>query len=179
MDSFAVCIGKGMCRQHFHVWRAFKIALVFGLFQALMPFVGYVLSIGFSEWIRQFDHWLAFIILAVLGIKMIYECLRPEKKDDCTDCSCKGTEAIDWKNVMTLAFATSIDAAATGLIFASYPGTILQAAVMIGVICFLFSFGGMFLGFRLGKKMNFCLEAVGGVILIGIGLKILLEHLLQ
>ncbi len=178
MDSFAVCIGKGMCRQHFHVWRAFRIALVFGLFQALMPLAGYALSIGFSESIRQFDHWLAFIILAVLGIKMIYECLKPEKKNDCPDCSCRGTETIDWKNVITLAFATSIDAAATGLIFASYPGTILQAVGMIGVICFLFSFGGMFLGFRLGKKINFCLEAVGGIILIGIGLKILLEHLL-
>lgn len=178
MDSFAVCIGRGMCRQHFYAWRAFKIALVFGLFQGLMPLAGYALSIGFSEWIQQFDHWLAFIILVVLGIKMIYECLLPTKEDSCPDCSCRETVSIDWRKVITLAFATSIDAAATGLIFASYPGTILQAAGVIGVICFLFSFGGMFLGFRLGKKINFCLEAVGGIILIGIGLKILLEHLL-
>lgn len=178
MDSFAVCFGKGMCRRHFYAGSALKIALVFGLFQALMPLVGYALSIGFSELIQQFDHWLAFTILGILGIKMIYECFTPGKKDDCPDCDCKVTEAIDWRKVMTLAFATSIDAAATGLIFASYPGTILQAVAMIGVICFLFSFGGMFLGFRLGKKINFCLEAVGGIILIGIGFKILLDHLL-
>ncbi len=179
MDSFAICIGKGMCRQRFLAWRAFKIALVFGLFQALMPLVGYALGIGFSSWIQQFDHWLAFVILAILGIKMIYECFLPGKKDDCPDCSCKDIDVIDWKNVLTLSFATSIDAAATGLIFASYPGTILQAIGVIGVTCFLFSFGGMFLGFRLRKRVTFCVEAVGGFILIAIGLKILLEHLLN
>jgi len=73
MDSFAVCIGKGMCRKRFNTWRAFRIALVFALFQGLMPLTGYALSVGFAQWIQQFDHWLAFIILAVIGLKMIRE----------------------------------------------------------------------------------------------------------
>jgi len=80
MDSLAVCIGKGMCRRHFNAWRAFRIAAVFGLFQGLMPLTGYALSIGFAEWVQQFDHWLAFIILIILGIKMIYESYIPKKK---------------------------------------------------------------------------------------------------
>src|SRR5690606_2345638 len=93
MDSFVVCIGKGMCRRRFNAWRAFRIAVVFGLFQGLMPLAGYALSIGFTEWIQQFDHWLAFIILLIIGIRMIYESYIPKKDEvDCTDCDCKETE---------------------------------------------------------------------------------------
>ena len=77
MDSFAVCVGKGMCRQRFYLWRSLKIAAVFGLFQGLMPFVGYVLGISFASWMQLFDHWFAFFILSVIGIKMIYESFSP------------------------------------------------------------------------------------------------------
>lgn len=178
MDSLAVCIGKGMCRRHFNAWRAFRIAAVFGLFQGLMPLTGYALSIGFAEWVQQFDHWLAFIILTILGIKMIYESYIPKKEDDCPDCDCKETDVIDWKNVIALSFATSIDAAATGLIFSSYPGTITKAVVIIGVVCLIISFIGMLLGVRLGNKFKFNFEMVGGIILFATGAKILLEHLL-
>ncbi len=177
VDSFAVCFSKGICIKVFHPWRACKVALVFGLFQGLMPFVGYGLSIGFSYWIQQFDHWITFFILLILGMKMIYECYKPKKQEDCPNCACNEMPGINWKNVTTLAFATSIDAAATGLIFASYPGTILQASWIIGTVSFLCSFIAIWLGVHLGKRINFCMEAVGGVILIGIGLKILLEHL--
>lgn len=179
VDSFAVCFGKGVCIKVFRPWRSCKIALVFGLFQGLMPLVGYGLSIGFSIWIQQFDHWLTFFILLALGVKMIYECYKPRAEEDCPKCVCNESPRIDWRNVITLAFATSIDAAATGLIFASYPGTILLATFVIGVVSFLSSFAGISLGVRLGKRIHFCMEAVGGIILIGIGLKILLEHLLQ
>jgi len=177
MDSFAVCIGKGMCRKRFNTWRAFRIALVFALFQGLMPLTGYALSVGFAQWIQQFDHWLAFIILAVIGLKMIREDFLPKKEADCVNCDCNETEVIDWRKVISLALATSIDAAATGLIFASYPGTIAGAIVIIGVVCFIFSMIGMSLGVRLGKRIHFRIEMGGGIILIAIGLKILLEHL--
>jgi len=147
MDSFVVCIGKGMCWKRFNAWRAFRIAVVFGLFQGLMPLTGYALSIGFAEWIQQFDHWLAFIILTIIGMKMIYESYLPKKEDDCPDCYCKETDVTDWKNVISLAFAISIDAA-TGLIFASYPGTITEAVVIIGVVCLIISFLCSFSKFR-------------------------------
>ncbi|MDD2314098.1 MAG: manganese efflux pump MntP family protein [Proteiniphilum sp.] len=179
VDSFAVCFGKGVCIKVFRPWRSCKIALVFGLFQGLMPLIGYGLSIGFSFWIQQFDHWLTFFILLALGVKMIYECYKPREQEDCTNCVCNELPGIDWRSVTALAFATSIDAAATGLIFASYPGTILPAILVIGVVSFLFSFFGISLGVHLGKRIHFCMEAVGGIILIGIGVKILLEHLLQ
>ncbi len=179
MDSLAVCIGKGMCRKQFNPWRASKIALVFGLFQGLMPLAGYLLSIGFSKWIIQFDHWLAFVILVMIGVKMMYESNLPVKEEDCSGCDCRDSDAIDWKSVVSLAFATSIDAAATGLIFASYPGTIRKAVVITGVVTFFLSFYGMLLGVRLGHKFRFNFERVGGVILIAIGLKILFTHLLN
>ena len=142
-----------------------------------MPLTGYALSVGFAQWIQQFDHWLAFIILAVIGIKMIREDFLPEKEDDCVNCDCNETEVIDWRRVISLAFATSIDAAATGLIFASYTGTIAGAIVIIGVVCFIFSMIGMSLGVRLGRSVHIRIEMAGGIILIAIGLKILLEHL--
>lgn len=179
MDSFAVCIGKGMCRKRFNVWRAIKIALVFALFQGLMPLTGYALSIGFAAWIQQFDHWLAFIILAVIGLKMINDDFLPKKEDECMNCDCNESEMIDWRKVISLAFATSIDAAATGLIFASYPDTITSAIVVIGIVCFLFSLIGMSLGVRLGSRIHIRVEMAGGIILIAIGLKILLAHLLN
>lgn len=178
MDSFVVCIGKGMCRRRFNAWRAFRIAVVFGLFQGLMPLAGYALSIGFAEWIQQFDHWLAFIILLIIGIRMIYESYIPKKDEvDCTDCDCKETEGINWRMVVSLAFATSIDAAATGLIFASYPGTIAKAVWIVGVVCLIISFIGILLGVRLGKKFNFNFEMAGAIVLIATGVKILFEHL--
>lgn len=178
MDSFAVCIGRSMCRKRFQVSRALKIAVVFGLFQGLMPLAGYALGIGFEAWIRQLDHWLAFTVLIVIGVKMIYESFLPKNESDCADCNCLETRYIDWKNIFTLAFATSIDAMATGLVFVTYPGTILRAMAIIGVVCFVFCFVGMFLGVHLGKKINFRIEMIGGIILIAIGIKILLEHVL-
>jgi len=177
MDSFAVCIGKGMCRKRFYAWRSLKIAIVFGLFQGLMPLAGYLLGIGLSAWIKQLDHWVAFGILVLLGFKMIYEGLLPGDEPDCIGSDCRANLAIDWKRVCILAVATSIDAMATGLIFATYPGTILSAVVAIALVTILFSFTGIFLGVRLGNKFRFNFEILGGVILTVIGLKILLEHL--
>ncbi|MDO5666109.1 MAG: manganese efflux pump MntP family protein [Bacteroidia bacterium] len=179
MDSFAVCIGKGMCRQRFYAWRSLKIALVFGFFQGFMPLIGYALGIGFAAWMERFDHWLAFFILTVIGIKMVYESILPKSDGDCAGCDCKEDIIIDWKKVAILAFATSVDAMATGLIFVSYPGTILTAMLTIGLVTLFFTFLGMFIGVRFGKKIRCNIEMIGGVILIVIGMKILLEHLLN
>lgn len=179
MDSFAVCVGRGMCRPRFYFWRSFKIAVVFGLFQGLMPFVGYGLGIGFALWIQRFDHWFAFFILFLIGMKMIYESRQPKPEQDCVNCDCNGTIPINWKDVLTLSFATSVDAMATGLIFVSYPGTILTATITIGWITLLFAFSGMFIGVRFGRKIRLNIEMSGGIILIAIGVKILLEHLLN
>jgi putative Mn2+ efflux pump MntP len=141
--------------------------------------VGYALGIGFASWMQHFDHWLAFFILTVIGIKMIYESILPKSDSKCEVCDCKEDIVIDWKNVAMLAFATSIDAMATGLIFVSYPGTILTAILTIGLITLFFAFGGIFIGVRFGKRMRFNIEMLGGIILIGIGVKILLQHLLN
>ncbi|MPM10996.1 putative manganese efflux pump MntP [bioreactor metagenome] len=179
MDSFAVCVGKGMCRQRFYLWRSIKVAAVFGLFQGLMPFVGYGLGISFASWIQLFDHWFASFILSAIGIKMIYESFTAKPQGECVGCDCQEDISIDWKKVAMLAFATSIDAMATGLVFVSYPGTILTATITIGLVTLFFAFLGMFIGVRFGRRLRFNIEMLGGIILIAIGVKILLQHLLN
>lgn len=178
MDSFAVCVGKGMCSNRFNVWRSFKIAIVFGLFQGLMPLGGYALGISFSEAIQNIDHWMAFVILLFLGGKMIYESLLPKPKKECGECAYDDTP-VYWNDVLTLALATSIDALAIGLIFVTIPKTLFTAVWMIGVVCVFFSFVGIWIGVRCGKSFRFNIEVLGGFILIVIGSKILIEHLLM
>ncbi|MFA6702789.1 MAG: manganese efflux pump MntP family protein [Dysgonamonadaceae bacterium] len=175
MDSFAVCISKGMCRQKFNAFRSFKIALVFGIFQGVMPLIGYALGVGFTSLIERIDHWLAFVILLIIGAKMIYESLLSKEEIDC-NCNCQESEAINWKVVVTMAFATSIDALATGLIFVPYHDMIIKAVVTIGVVSFLFAFVGMLIGVNFGKRIKIDMTIIGGIILILIGTKILLGH---
>ncbi|HMM17573.1 MAG: manganese efflux pump MntP family protein [Petrimonas sp.] len=179
MDSFAVCVGKGMCRQRFYLWRSLKVAAVFGLFQGLMPFVGYVLGISFASWMQLFDHWFAFFILSVIGIKMIYESFISKPHEVCVGCDCQEDIVVDWRKVVVLAFATSIDAMATGLVFVSYPGTISTATITIGLVTLFFAFSGMFIGVRFGRRLRLNIEMLGGIILIAIGMKILFQHLLH
>lgn len=178
MDSFAVCIGQSVCRKRFVAVRSLKIALVFGFFQGAMPLIGYVLGIGFAQWISHLDHWFAFVILGAIGGKMIYESLQPQPDAECFEHNRPAETSINWKKVAVLSFATSIDAMATGLIFVSYPGTILTAILTIGLITVFFAFLGMLIGVHFGGKMRVNVEMLGGIILIGIGLKILLEHTL-
>lgn len=177
MDSFAVCIGKGMYQKRFWGWRSFKIALVFALFQGLMPLFGFLLGLGFSDWIRQFDHWVAFGILSILGGRMIIESFYPERPSDETLHCCVDCEKIAWRNVISLSFATSIDAMATGLIFVPYSSMMPSAVLIIAAVTLFFTFGGIWLGVCLGRKIPFKVEIIGGLMLIGIGLKILIEHL--
>lgn len=178
MDSFAVCISQSVCRKKFYFLRSLKIALVFGIFQGLMPLIGYLLGLSFSGIIERFDHWIAFAILGFIGIKMIYEGLKPADVEKCDENALADTEKIQWKKVFILSFATSIDALATGLIFVPYPSIILKTIIIIAAVCLVFSFFGMLLGTYFGKKINFNMEIIGGIVLIMIGIKILIEHLI-
>ena len=178
MDSFAVCISQGMCRQRFDAIRAAKVAFVFGFFQAFMPLIGFALGVGFSKWIASLDHWIAFVILGIIGGKMIYEGLRDEKEAPC-DCSCQQPAQINFRRVIALSFATSIDALAAGLIFVPFKDVVFKAVTMIGIVCFIFCFVGIYLGIRFGKNIQINMALIGGLILIVIGIKILVEHLLS
>lgn len=176
MDSFAVCISQSVCRTKFVLFRSLKIAIVFGFFQGLMPLIGYGLGMTFADWIKKIDHWFAFIILGVIGLKMIYESFRSHKDECPCPESVENTDLISWKTVILMAIATSIDALATGLIFVPYPQTIVSAVLIIAFVSLLFTFVGMYIGTYFGKKNRFDMTLVGGIILIGIGTKILIEH---
>lgn len=134
------------------------------------------MGISFRAWIQQFDHWLALIILSAIGLKMIYDGFRAPKRSNC-NCHNK-PDKIDWKKIILLAIATSIDALATGIIFVPYGNLIFIAALIIAVICFAFSFSGKYIGSHFGNKLCLNVEIIGGFILIGIGLKIFLQDML-
>jgi len=173
MDCFAVSISKGVCLSKFKLNKALRMAMLFGLFQGLMPLIGYFGGRSFANVLGQYDHWIAFGLLAVIGLKMFIEGLKP------IDPHCDITpNPFRWKVLITLAVATSIDAMATGVIFVPYPERILFAVLNIGIISFAFSLLGVYLGVYFRDKIKINVELLGGIILIGIGMKILIEHLL-
>jgi manganese efflux pump family protein len=172
MDCFAVSVSKGICAKHFHFWLVLRMALLFGIFQAVMPLLGFLAGVSFTHQIESFDHWLAFSFLLLIGGKMIIEGLKAQDPD------CSATvNPFRWVNLITLAFATSIDALATGIVFVSCPEMIWKAITIIGISSFTFTFLGIYIGIHFGRRFHLKVEVIGGVILIGIGLKILLEHL--
>lgn len=149
------------------------MAFLFGLFQGLMPLIGYFGGRTFANTLGQYDHWIAFGLLVAIGLKMFIEGLKP------IDPHCDTTpNPFRWKTLITLAIATSIDAMATGVIFVPYPERILFAVLSIGLISFVFSLLGVYLGVYFRDKIKLNVELLGGIILIGIGSKILIEHLL-
>ena len=173
MDVFAASICKGLSMKKFNIIHALIIAMFFGLFQGLMPLAGWALGIGFSEYITAFDHWIAFILLAFIGGKMVM---------DSRDSSCElseKTSILDLKELVVLSFATSIDAMAVGVSIAFLPGdtNIFLSAGVIAVITFAISFAGTIIGNRFGCRFKSKAEFAGGAILIIIGLKILIEHM--
>lgn len=174
MDAFAVSVCKGLGMKSFDGRLAARLGLYFGGFQALMPLLGWALCTGFSEYITAFDHWIAFGLLLFIGGKMIWESFRG---DDGQSASAQVTI----RELLLLAVATSIDALAIGVTFACTPPTmgIALSVVLIGITTFLFSFGGAYIGKQFGKVLGNKAEIAGGLILIGIGVKILIEHLLQ
>ena len=177
MDAFAVSVCKGLNMRRLNLRHALVIALFFGGFQALMPFIGWLLGKQFESYITSFDHWIVFVLLAFIGGKMIVEAVREMKSgDDCETCK-TGAEKLDLKELTALAIATSIDALAVGITFAFLSVNIAEAVSIIGVTTFLFSIAGVWLGNRFGSKYKAKAELAGGVILVLIGVKILLEHL--
>lgn len=169
MDAFAVAMCKGLSLRHFRLRQGLLVGLYFGVFQAIMPLIGYFLGINFAQRIEAFDHWIAFVLLVFLGLKMLYEALG--KGDD------RESDALDFKTMLVLSVATSIDALAVGISFAVLQVEIFSAVAVIGVITFLLSALGVKIGSVFGEKFKTGAEVCGGIILIGIGIKILIEHL--
>ena len=169
MDAFAVSICKGLSLKKFNIKKGVIIALYFGLFQGLMPLIGFLLGYSFEEYITSIDHWIAFILLSLIGLNMIKESLSKEK-DNFND-------KLDLKTMLPFALATSIDALAVGITFAFLKVNILLAIILIGIITFIISFIGVKIGNKFGSKYEKKAQVVGGIILLLIGLKILLEHL--
>lgn len=173
MDAFAVAVCKGLSMKKVKMGHCFTIALFFGGFQALMPLFGWLLGRQFRQYITFIDHWIAFGLLVFLGVRMILDACREQKEDVWQDAE----ERLDFKELFLLAVATSIDALAVGITFAFLQVRILPSITLIGIITFLFSVGGVFIGNIFGSKFKNKATVLGGVILILIGVKILIEHL--
>ena len=169
MDAFAVAICKGLSMQQFNKNHAVIIALYFGTFQALMPAIGYLLGSRFQQSITAYDHWIAFILLALIGGNMIKESFDPETETS--------SPSVHFKEMLILAIATSIDALAVGITFAFLQVSLIPAVSTIGIITFVISVLGVKVGNVFGTKYKSKAEFAGGLILILIGGKILIEHL--
>ncbi len=169
MDAFAVAVCKGLSMPKMNWKHAIIIGLYFGGFQAGMPAIGYLVGVGFQSRIEAVDHWIAFVLLAIIGGNMIKEALSEE--DEELDPS------IGFKTMLLLAIATSIDALAVGVTFAFLRAAIIAAVSFIGIVTFTLSVAGVKIGNVFGSRYKKRAEITGGIILILIGLKILLEHL--
>ena len=173
MDAFAVSICRGLGMRRLNLRTAAVLALFFGCFQALMPLVGWALGSQLMWLIAPVDHWVAFVLLAFIGGKMLWEAFH----EDDEGCGCEDTSAIDLREFLVLAVATSIDALAAGISFAALNVDIVASVSLIGVITFALSFVGVAVGHFFGARYERPASVVGGVVLILIGLKVLLEHL--
>lgn len=171
MDAFAVSLCKGLAMNRKNLGYASIIALFFGGFQALMPLIGWFIGKQFEKYITSFDHWIAFILLSLIGGKMIFESFEAES------CPADGNIRLNIKELFVLAVATSIDALAVGITFSLLRVSILPAVSVIGITTFIISLIGIGAGRRFGGKLKSKAEITGGVVLILIGIKILLDHL--
>lgn len=169
MDAFAVSICKGLSMQKCTLKKSTIVGLWFGIFQAGMPLIGYILGVQFQDLITSIDHWIAFVLLGIIGGNMIKEALSDEEEE--------ADESLDVKTMFGLAVATSIDALAVGVTFAFLRVNIVPAVSFIGICTFTISAVGVKIGNIFGTKYKSKAELAGGAILILMGLKILLEHL--
>lgn len=170
MDAFAVSVTSGITTKNLKLSNILRIALFFGSFQAIMPLLGWLAGLSLRSFICGVDHWIAFGLLTFVGCKMIYESAKIKMIG-------KGNNPLDIYVLLILSVATSIDALAVGLSLSFLNIAILTPIIIIGIVTFVLSFIGTFIGKRLGSFFEHKIEIAGGVILIGIGLKILIEHL--
>lgn len=170
MDAFAVSLGVGTGNHAYLTRSKFRLAFHFGIFQSGMTFLGWLGGHTIENLIRNYDHWLAFLLLAYVGGKMIRAGLNVEEESYASDPSKGGL-------LVLLSFATSLDALAVGLSMAMIGSPVLLPALLIGVITFCLSIFGLFFGNQLGRAFGKHMEVLGGIILIGIGLRILISHL--
>ena len=177
MDAFAVSICKGLTLKKLQLDKAILCGLYFGGFQALMPIIGYFLGYGFRDYIEAYDHWIAFILLAAIGISTIRGAQEEVDEDQIQEGDNLYSNNFSFKAMLPLAVATSIDALAVGVSFAFLKVNIWIAAALIGVITFVISGIGVKLGCTFGIRFKKKAELAGGIILILIGFKILIEHL--
>ena len=170
MDSLAVSVTGGALIQNYRHHHMLKIGCVMGVFQAGMTIAGYLAGMSFKKYITAFDHWIAFLLLLYLGGKMIYESTQ-EQEEDCR------TNPLCYKTLCGLGIATSIDALAIGITFAFLQVRLITSVTIIGCITFCFTIAGVLIGNVFGSKFKDKATILGGIILIGIGVKILIEHL--
>ena len=170
MDAFAVAVTSGFVMRHPSLRHALKMGLFFGGFQALMPVLGWSAGLALRALIMEFDHWVAFVLLALIGAKMVHESMKADPDQGAGN-------HFDTLPLLALAVATSIDALAAGVSFAFLRVHIAQAVLVIGGITFSLSFLGVFVGKKFGHFLEHKVKLLGGIVLIAIGVKILIEHL--
>ena len=173
MDAFAVSVCKGLGMSRLNMRQAAVISLFFGGFQALMPLIGWALGSQLTDFIAPIDHWIAFGLLAFVGGKMLWDAFHEDDEDE----GVQTDEKLDLNELLMLAIATSIDALAVGITFAFLQVAIVPSITIIGLTTFVISFAGVAVGHFFGARFEKPATIVGGVVLIMIGVKILLEHL--
>jgi len=169
MDAFSVSIATGAAHKKTGNLNALKMAFFFGIFQAVMPIIGWLAGLSFRKYIESFDHWIAFALLALVGGKMIYEAIFTKQKQ-------QKNNAMTLTVLLILSVATSIDALAVGITFSLIAESIAKAVIVIGLVTFAFSYIGVFIGEKLGHFFENKIEIAGGLMLLAIGIKILVEH---
>lgn len=173
MDAFAVSVSNGLMLPKIRIRHALTFGAFFGAFQFIMPLIGYFLASSFSEYITAFDHWIAFVLLVIIGGNMVKESFSEDNDQENAQ-----SNIMSFKNLTMLAIATSIDALAVGVTFAFVAsGNILFSCSVIGIVAFVLSYLGVMLGKKISGVFQSYAERVGGCVLIMIGFKILIEHL--
>ena len=170
MDAFAVSIASGAAYRQLHIKHTLRLAIFFGGFQAFMPLLGALAGLSFRDYIEDYGHWVAFIILVFVGGKMIYESFKITEAE-------KNYSPANILVLLTLSVATSIDALAVGITLSFVATSITIAVIVIGLVTFILSYIGVILGKKLGHFFENKIEAIGGLVLIGLGTKILIQHL--
>lgn len=174
-DAFSVAVCRGLEMKKVNYKHALVISLFFGGFQALMPLIGYLIGFAFKDLVQSVDHWIAFGLLALIGGNMIFESIKAKKQDEVNVNT--NYDKLNLKRLLIMAIATSIDALAIGVTLAFSGANIYLAIMIIGVITFILSFLGVVIGNKIGNKLEGKAEIIGGIVLMLIGVKILLEHL--